>query len=315
MTALLMKAQDGQLSYAYASPLAVNPASTGSLTEGKMRIVTSFRKQWTGFIDKGIVNYSFSLDAPFKSKKAALGLLLYNNSATGGAVKNISAAVSFGYNTYLDRSAKIKLAFGIQAGVGQKYFDPTKLTFDNQYVPGIGFDPTLDSKEKFSNTSVIYPDFGFGTLLYYDVKSMRKVFPWLGFSAYHLTEPNESFYKSITSRLPRKYIISTGVIVRSSETFSFIPHILMVNQASVTQFNIGSTFNVDFNKYTTLIFGGYIRTKDAGIVMLGIDYDKYTLQMVYDIHTSTLSPITRGFGGYEITLKYQMSNERRYKFF
>lgn len=312
---LCLHAQDGQLSYVYASPLAVNPAYTGNITEGKMRIVTSFRKQWSGFIDKGIVNYSFSLDAPLKSKQAALGVLLYNNSATGGAMKNLSAAISFGYNTYLDRSAKVKLAFGLQAGICQKSFDPLQLTFDNQYVPGVGFDPTLDSKEKFASTSLLFPDFGFGTLLYSDVKSMRKVFPWLGLSAFHLTEPNESFYASITSRLPRKYIISTGAVIRSSETFSMIPHVMMVNQAGVTQFNVGSTFNADFNKYTTLIFGAYFRTKDAGIVMIGIDYDKFTLQFVYDINTSTLSPVTRGFGGYEVTLKYQMMNERRYKFF
>jgi type IX secretion system PorP/SprF family membrane protein len=312
---LALKAQDGQLSYVYASPLAVNPASTGSITEGKLRVVTSFRKQWSGFIDKGIVNYSFSIDAPFKSKKAALGAIFFNNSATGGAVKNISAALSFGYNTYVDRSAKIKLAFGLQAGFGQKSFDPSKLTFDNQYVPGVGFDPALDSREEFSHTTVTYPDFSFGTLLYYEVKSMRKVFPWVGVAAYHLTEPNESFYKSVNSKLPRKYILSAGAVIRSSETFAFIPHVMMVNQAGVTQLNIGSTFNMDFNKFTSLIFGAYYRTKDAGIVMLGIDYDKFTLQMVYDINTSTLSPVTRGFGGYEVTLKYQMMNERRYKFF
>lgn len=312
---LVIQAQDGQLSYVYASPLAVNPASTGSITEGKLRVVTSFRKQWSGFIDKGIVNYAFSIDAPFKSKKTALGAIFYNNSATGGAVKNISAALSFGYNTYLDRSAKIKLAFGIQAGFGQKTFDPTKLTFDNQYVPGVGFDPSLDSRETFSHTSVTYPDFGFGALMFYDVKSMRKVFPWFGIAAYHLTEPNESFYKSVTSRLPRKYVLSAGTIIRSSETFSIIPHVMVVNQASVTQLNVGSTFTADFNKYTSLIFGIYYRTKDAGIVMLGIDYDKFTLQFVYDVNTSSLSPVTRGFGGYEVTLKYQLQNGRRYKFF
>lgn len=310
-----LQAQDGQLSYAYASPLAINPASTGSITNGKMRVMTSFRKQWPGFIEKGITNYSLSLDVPFKSKKVAIGAIFYNNSAAGGAVKNISAAASFAYNTYLDKSARVKLAFGLQAGFGQKSFDPSKLTFDNQYVPGVGFDALLDNREKFSQTTVLYPDFSFGTLLFYDVKQMRKVFPWFGASVYHLTEPNESFYKSVSSKLSRKYILSTGAIIRTSESFSIIPHILLVNQASVTQLNIGSTFNVDFNKYTTLIFGGYARTKDAGIVMLGIDYDKYTLQFVYDINVSSLSPVTRGFGGYELTLKYVMTNERRYKFF
>lgn len=311
----LVHAQDGQLSYVFASPLAINPASTGSIKDGKLRVVTNFRKQWSSFIDKGIINYSFSADLPFKSKKSALGVLFYNNSVSGGAVKNISAALSFGYNTYLDKSAKVKLAFGVQAGFGQKNFDPTELTFDNQYVPGVGFDPTLDSRETFTHTSVMYPDFAFGSMLYYEERSMRKVFPWLGIAAYHLTEPNESFYKSVTSRLPRKYIVSAGTVVRSSETFAFIPHAFMITQAGVVQMNIGSTFNVDFNKYTSLIFGVFYRTRDAGVVMLGLDYDKYTLQIVYDINTSTLSPLTRGFGGYEITLKYQMINERRYRFF
>lgn len=279
--------------------------------------MTTYRKQWSSFIDKGLVNYSFSFDAPFTSKRVALGAIFYNNSASNGAVKNIMGLVSFSYNAYLDHDSKTKIAFGIQAGFGQKSFDPTKHTFDNQYVPGVGFDPTMDNREHFTHTSVMYPDFNFGTLIFKEVKGNKKFFPWIGLSVFHLTEPNESFYESVSSKLSRKYIITTGSIIRTSETFSFMPHVLIMNQASVLQFNFGSTFNVDFNKFTTLMFGGYIRNKDAGIAMLGIDYDRYTLQFVYDINTSTLNPVTRGFGGYEITLKYLMTGDRRYqnKFF
>ena len=304
-------AQDGQLSYVYASPLAINPASTGNIAEGKWRVISSFRKQWSSFIDKGIVNYALFFDAPFNSKKVALGALFYNNSASNGAVKSISAAISFAYNTYIDYLTKTKLAFGIQAGFGQKSFDPDKLTFDNQYVPGFGFDPSMDSREHFSHTSVMYPDFSFGTLVFTEERRNKKFFPWIGFSAFHLTEPNESFYASNISLLPRKYIISTGSIIRSSKTFSFEPHILMINQASVFQFNAGCTFNVDFNKFTTLMFGAYFRSNDAGIAMLGINYDRYTLQFVYDINTSLLNPVTNGFGGYEVTLKYVMTSRAR----
>lgn len=303
-------AQDGQLSYVYASPLAINPASTGNIAEGKWRVMSSFRKQWSSFIDKGIVNYTLSFDAPFNSERVALGALFYNNSASDGAVKNISAAISFAYNIYINYSAKTKLVFGIQAGFGQKSFEPDKLTFDNQYVPGFGFDPSMDSKEHFSHTSVMYPDFSFGTLIFKEERGSKKFFPWIGFSAFHLTEPNESF-SSEPSRLPRKYIISTGSIIKSSEKFSFEPHILMINQASVFQFNAGCTFNVDLNKVTTLMFGAYFRSEDAGIAMLGIDYNRYTLQFVYDINTSSLNPVTRGFGGYEVTLKYVMTSKAR----
>jgi len=310
-----LKAQDGQLSYIYASPLSINPANTG-ITEGaKWRAMTTIRKQWTSFLDKGITNYSLSFDAPFHSKKVALGGLIYSNSAASGAVKSISACVSFAYSTYLSHDAKTKLAFGLQAGFNQKSFDPTKLTFDNQYVPGVGFDQTLDSREHFSRTSTMYPDFNFGTLFYKEVNATQKFFPWVGISVFHLTQPNESFYTSGDSKLPRKYIASMGARIRTSENFSIAPHILMVTQAGVLQFNAGGTFLLDFNKFTTLSFGMYVRNNDAGIAMIGLEYDKFALQFVYDINTSTLSPVTRNFGGYEVTLKYLMKSEKKFSLF
>jgi type IX secretion system PorP/SprF family membrane protein len=307
------KAQDGQLSYVYASPMTVNPASTGNISEGKWRLNTTFRKQWSSFIDKGIVNYALSFDMPFTSKKVALGGQFYNNSAAGGAMKNITGAISFSYNTYLSHSSKTKLAFGLQAGFGQKHFDPTQLTFDNQYVPGLGFDPTMDNREHFTQTSVFYPDFAFGMLLFKEPTGNKKFYPWIGLSAYHLTQPNEAFYESVDSKLQRKYIVNVGAIIRTSETFTIVPHVLLATQASVVQLNLGGTFNVDFNSFTTLMFGGYLRNKDAGIAMLGIDYDRYTIQFVYDINTSSLNTVTRGFGGYEISFRYLMTSDRRYR--
>lgn len=308
-----IKAQDGQLSYIYASPLSINPAYTGYTSGAKWRAMTTMRKQWSSFLYKGISNYAFSFDAPFTDQNIALGVLFNGNSASNGAINSISGALSFSYSTLLQYHSKTKLAFGLQAGFDQKSFDPTQLTFDNQYVPGIGFNPNLDNREHFSKTSKMYPDFSFGTLLYTQKTRKKYFYPWVGIAAYHLTEPNEAFYSSGESKLPRKYILTLGAKILSSDIFSISPQILAVRQANIMQVNAGGTILLDFNQTTALSFGAFYRTSDAAIAMLGLDYEKFSLQFVYDFTTSSLSSVTQNFGGYEITLKYEMKTEKRYR--
>ena len=206
-------AQDSQISPYASSPLAINPGACGFFQNRDLRAHLNYKNQFQSILAKGISTASLSVDKPIPSKHIGLGLLVMNNSATTGAMKDLTVMASFGYRAQLTRQKGSKgaqyLCFGLQTGIKQKSFMPDKLTTDQQYVENYGFDETLPSGETFSKTSKIYPDFNFGALWY--IGSRRsfsradkiRILPSAGIAISHLTEPNESFYGSYESKLQR----------------------------------------------------------------------------------------------------------------
>ena len=54
-------------------------------------------------------------------------------------------------------------------------------------------------------------------------------------------------------------------------------------------------------------FGGlYYRTRDAGYIVAGMDYDNWRVGLSYDLNISDLRPASNGRGGLEISVVYIM---------
>ncbi len=295
---LITKAQDAQLSMFTSSPLSINPAETGAF-DGKMRLIGNYRGQWGGFLDKNIATSSFSFDMPVPSKKIGVGLFVANNSATKGAINDLTCMLSVGYSTKISDNQNI--AFGLQAGIKQKSFKPEELTFDNQYIDGIGFSDSEPNGESFSTTSVTYPDFNFGAKWW--MTSLKDIKPWAGIAFYHITKPDESF-GSEQSKLPSKLILNAGAEITTADDISVVPMILLLSQGKSTQFSIGGSFNYEQNRETTLIAGMYYRSSDALVPMAGIEYKEFALFFDYEINVSSLKEASKNNGGFEITLRY-----------
>ena len=245
--------------------------------------------------------------------------MILNNSATTGAMKDLTVMASFGYRAQITRQKGSKgaqyICFGLQTGIKQKSFLPDKLTTDNQYVENVGFDETLPSGESFTNTSKIYPDFNFGALWY--IGSRRsfsradkiRILPWAGISVSHLTTPNESFYGSYESKLPRKYLAHAGAEVQISTQLAFQPSFIIFQQGTNMQYNGGTTVNFRGKNDATFIIGSFYRSDDAIVALTGIKYLDFTFLFSYDFSTSTMKHFTNSNSGLEFTLKYVMTHE------
>jgi len=313
------KAQDPQISPYASSPLNINPGACGFFQNRDLRAHLNYKNQLQSILAKGISTASISVDKPLPSKNIGLGILVTNNSATTGAMKDLSVMASFGYRAQLTRQKGSKgaqyLCFGLQTGIKQKSFMADKLTTDMQYVENYGFDETLPSGESFSKTSKIYPDFNFGALWY--IGSRRsfsradkiRILPWAGVSIAHLTQPNESFYGSYESKLPRRYLAHAGAEVQTSTQFALQPSFIIFQQGTNVQYNTGITANFRGKNEATFILGSFYRSDDAVVALTGIKFMDFTFLFSYDFNTSSLKEFTNSNSGLEFTLKYVLTTE------
>lgn len=316
---ICVTAQDSQISPYASSPLAINPGACGFFQNRDLRAHINYKNQYSSILVKGISTSSISVDKPLPTKNIGLGILVMNNAATTGAMKDLTVMASFGYRAQLTRQKGSKgaqyISFGIQAGIKQKSFMPDKLTTDLQYVENYGFDKTLSSGESFTNTSKLYPDFNFGALWY--IGSRRsfsradkvRILPWAGISISHLTEPNESFYGTYQSKLERKYLAHAGAEVQTSTQFALQPAFIIFQQGTNMQYNAGTTANFKGKNEATFIIGAFYRSSDAVIALTGIKYMDFTFLFSYDFNTSTLKEVTNANSGLEFTLKYVLTTE------
>jgi len=294
--------QDFHLSIYDAAPLYLNPAMTG-VFDGDWRVHAQYRTQWKTVNFKPYTTGLISFDAPFK--KWGFGGQIINYRAGYGNYNVLQGTVSAGYTLPLDDSKNHNISFGVQGVFTQKSIEYQLHTFDNQYSSssGGGFDNSLPTGESFLGQKLVVPELTAGWLYYY-AKEQSKLNPFIGVSAFNLLEPQESFYDQ-SNTLPMRIYTHLGTRVNITELFYLIPKVLIMNQASFNE----QTFAVDAGYYLKssqlYLLGGLIyRNKDAGIISLGAKRNNYIFKVAYDINLSTLTPVSTGRGGFEISFTY-----------
>ena len=155
--------QDPQYSQYQFNQMVINPAYAG--TKDALSAVLDIRKQWSGF-DGAPSTQSFSFHGPLKKKRIGLGLSAYNDAV---GPKRVTAA--YGNISYiLPINSKLKLSFGLRAGVVNYVFDFNKINYR---------DPGEVNAIANISTNKLKPDFDAGLFL----KSSSF---YAGFSATHL---------------------------------------------------------------------------------------------------------------------------------
>lgn len=184
-----VSAQDAHLSMYDAAPLFLNPAMTG-VFQGDWRIHGQFRTQWKAVNYKPYTTSLISFDMPVK--KWGIGFQVSNFRAGKGNYNALQGSVSVAYTTSIDRKKRHNISFGVQGGLTQKTIEYQLLSFNNQYTTanGGGFDETIDTQESFAGQSATVPVVNAG-ILYFFAKQESRLNPFIGASAFNLTEPKE----------------------------------------------------------------------------------------------------------------------------
>ena len=300
-----VKAQiDPHFSQYYAYPLFLNPALTGVMN-GDARVNANFKDQYA------TVNNAYetgALSADIRpTDRVGVGLTILDQSAGTAGFNYFTAYGSFSYNIAISSDGTQKINFGVQAGLINRSFDPSKLQLGDQYNPADGFDPTLPSNETFSTTNSTVFDAGAG-IFYYDGDPLHKANPFLGFSLAHLNRPDDPFATGGNggddAKLPMRFIVHGGIRLKLEDAFDLTPHFIYIQQQKATEKGLGAYSEFKLANDNGLILGAMYRFKDAAIANVGYHFNNYIVGASYDFNTSQLNTATAGQGGLELSISY-----------
>lgn len=295
-----LKAQDFHYSQYYAAPLTLNPALTGQFN-GQYRANLNYRSQWTS-IGNPYHTAHAAFDLPL-SDKWSLGASILDQNAAGGAYNSLQAVVSASYDIALGVDKYNHLLLGIGAGINNRSFDPSRITFGDQYniVTASVAGP---SAEVFDKTSKLVPEVNAG-LLFYDGNPFRTVNYFVGATAFHLPEFNQNAVANTTSPLYRRYLVHGGVRIKATRALEVIPQAMGMYQNNAREIIPSLALQYHLPDADAFLIGGAsYRIDDAIVPYAGIQYKEYSLGLSYDITLSDLNAANNSRGGLEISLIY-----------
>ena len=298
-----LKAQvDPHFSQYYAYPLWLNPALTGVI-DGDMRLNLNAKQQWSG-IGNGYQTGGLSMDF-LPTDKLGIGLNVLNQAAGTAGYNYFTGYASLGYGIAISADGMKKLHFGLQAGIINRSFDPSKLQLDDQWNPITGFDPAAPSFENFATTSAMIFDASAG-IFYYDSDPEHTSNMFAGFSIAHLNQPKDPFaIDGLSSTLPMRFTINGGVRIKTNDNIDLTPHFILIDQQGnqIKMLGLYSEFKSS-NNSNGLILGALYRMNDAAIADVGYHLDNLVIGLSYDFNTSDLRTASNGQGGFELSLSY-----------
>lgn len=296
------KAQDFHLSMYDAAPMFLNPALTG-VVDANIRIHGQYRNQWRSVTFKPYNTALLSLDIP--KGKWGFGGQIINMRAGVGNYNALQGLLSVAYAVPLDKNKFNNISFGIQAGVTQKRMEAGLYTYNNQYnsANGGSFDQSLASGESFNRQSFIIPQVNAG-FMYFNAKQQSRLNPFLGYSVFNLTNPQESFYSG-SNKLPIRHYAHAGVRINISELFYVLPKVLIMMQKNASEQLYSIDAGYFFKEQEFYLLGGYnYRFKDASVIYIGARKNNYIAKIGYDANTSSLKDASKYRGAFEISFTY-----------
>ncbi|WMJ73805.1 type IX secretion system membrane protein PorP/SprF [Cytophagaceae bacterium ABcell3] len=298
-------AQDPQFSQYYAAPLLLNPAMAGS--GDCIRAGFNARTQWVGLPGGAFNTGSMFVDMNMPDIRSGFGLMaLYDQI---GTPRMSSSEISLFYSFLAPVNRNLNFRFGLQGTFASRGLDYSRLIFEDQFRGTTIVDPTTNDPAR-DHTNVNYGDVSAGLLIYGEDTY------WLGFSAHHLTRPEQAFFLP-ESRLPIKYSVHGGYnFIHKNGSYQkdnwvyIIPTFMYKRQAEFDQFDLGVyviksylmagvwyrgiPFKVDEN----------IPNNDAISMQVGVQYEDFSIIYSYDYTISRLH-IRNTWGSHEISLLYK----------
>lgn len=292
---------DPHFSQYYVYPSWLNPALTG-IFDGDFRVAGIYRNQWNA-VSTPYQTPGFSADFT-TNKNINLGVSLMNQTAGDGGFSYLTGYGSISYTGIrFGPTGAQRLVLGLQAGMIQRKFDPSKLTFGDSWDPTTGL-PVFPTHDFLSKTSASSFDAGAGAL-YFDGQPGKKANIYIGFAASHLTQPQDKFDAAAGNpKLPIRYTVHGGVKLNMSETFSLTPNFLYLRQGSADEKVIGAYGQIKANNNTDFLLGANYRFNDAVAPYVGIYFENIVLGLTYDVNTSSLGKMVNSASAFEISLSY-----------
>ena len=133
----------------------------------------------------------------------------------------------------------------------------------------------------------------------------------LGFSAYHINKPNQSFSQNNTFLLQVKFNYYTSIVRKINSKNILTPSVFYSSQKEVHEFIIGCHLNHIINneiQITTSIFNRY---NDALIFAVGLINKNIKFEASYDVNTSSLRNASNSVGAVEFSISYGWNKNKK----
>ncbi len=307
LSGIKLNGQDFTFSQFQEMPLLRNPAIAG-LFAGDIRIQSAYRSQWlsvTTPYKTMAISAETKIPAKYQDDFFTASLLVTNDVAGDSRLSRLQILPSINFlKSINDNNGYI--ALGFIGGLVQSQFDPTKLTFDDQFQNG-SFNPLNPTSQTFSKTSITYFDASVG-MSYSDRIGENTKF-YLGGAYFHANKPKVSFLDDKVLLKPRS-VINAGLSIETSEYDNFYIFGDYISQAGNRQGLMGLMYSHIIGEYmeddnVSLSLGAFYRWGDAVIPAIKLNLYKVSLGISYDMNVSKLSRASQLRGGYEFTASYR----------
>lgn len=284
----------------YVYPSWLNPALTGAF-DGDYRVAGIYRTQW-GNISSPFSTPGVSVDFA-GNNTINYGLSLLRQTAGDGGYSYTTAYGNIAYTGLrFGPMGAQRVVFGMQAGMIQRRFDPSKMNWGSQWNPSVGYDPALPG-DVLTRTAATSLDLGAG-ILYYDAQPGKKTNFFGGISVAHLNMPDDKFSAGSTVRLPMRFTMHAGLRIAVNPNLTFTPNALFLTQGTAREIMLGGYAQIKAAPQTDVLVGANYRFNDALSPYVGFNHKTFTLGISYDVNTSDLGKIAKGSNSFEISLTY-----------
>lgn len=301
------KAQvDPHFSQYYIYPQWLNPALTGVM-DGDYRVAGIYRSQWAN-IDNGFSTIGAAAELA-TSKDINVGVGMFQQTAGTGGYKYFTPNVSIAYTgVKFGKQGYQHISFGLQVGMIDKRFDPSKFKFGDQWD---GTGPRNATADFLANPTQTNLDLGAG-VLYFDATPNKKMNGFVGVSFGHITQPTDKFLNGVTegSKIPVRQTLHGGIKINLSETVSITPNYLLMKQGTAHERMIGAYLQLKAGEGFDFLGGLNYRFNDAVVPFAGFYYKDFVLGLSYDVNTSDLSKIAGTTNGFELSLSFTGKKRR-----
>ena len=270
----------------------INPAV--SLAENNnMQVTMLYRTQWNNV-------------APFKTQGLAFNKKVNRFTFDANVINNTAGDAGFkqlyfnGGLSYNYKTKKNSFIGGLQIGIIQHSFNPQNMTFDDQFIPDVGYSSNNATQEVFTNTKSIRPDFNVGGLWVRTAKK-EKLKPFVGFALYHINQAKEIFLTE-TSKTNMKSNIYAGFVYPINDQVQLQTTSYFVHQGVANEFITSAIAKVNLEENKGVEGGIIYRSNDALAIYTGYQLSNWMVGVSYDIN---ISGLTNGNGAFELTLTYQ----------
>ena len=283
--------QDVHFSQNFANKMHYMPSEIGYLGDYDYRFSIQRRSQWESVsIPFSTTSISFEKSKIYKGVN--LGVQFLNDIS--GASKMTLNQINLGISKGFDFNQINTFSLGLIIGINQKSINYENLIFEQNEVLML---------EKF-----MYSDIGLGVS--FQANKERVLRYNIGFSSYHLNNPNNSFNEDKDVYLPLRHNLNFGVNYRYRKNLILNSELTIINQGAQTEILIGIRPEIKSMKVSFFPFA-YCRINDAAIFGCGLLKDNIEANITYDINTSDLVTASKNKGGFEFSIIYMWKKKDR----